>query len=91
MELSVLLLKGFHTSLEMHLQPLSALNGKELHTLRHIATFIYATNNVSKGIFTASPEVCFPTGSTIVVGNIASTESELAHAIVYGCFLQDCD
>ena len=88
MELRVLLLKSFHASIEMHLQPLPAMDGEKLHALRNISTFIYASNDVSKGIFAASPEVRFPTGSTIVVGNIASAETKLAHAIVYGCFLE---
>ena len=88
MELCVLLLEGFHASLEMYFQPLPALNGEELHTLRYVATFIYATNDISKGVFTASPKVRFPTGSTIVVGNVASAESELTYAIVDGCFLE---
>ena len=91
MELLVLLLKSFHASLEMHLQPFPALNGEELHTLRHIATFIYAANDVGKGVFAASPEVRFPTGSTIVVRDVAGTETKLAHAIVECCPLQGCD
>ena len=86
-EFLVLLLECFHASLEMYFQPLPTMDGEELHALRHIATFINAANDVSKGIFAASPEVCFPTGSTIVVGNIASAETKLAHAIVYASWL----
>jgi hypothetical protein len=72
----------------MYLQPFSAMNGEELHTLRYITTFIYTTNDVSKGVFAASTEISFPTGSTIVVGNVASTESELANPIVDGGLLK---
>ena len=58
-EFLVLFLEGFHASLEMHLQPLPALNGEELHALRNVTTFIYAANDINKSIFAASPEVSF--------------------------------
>ena len=88
MELRVLLLKGFHAAFKMHLQPLAAMNGEELHPFRHVATFIYSANDVCKGVIFACTEVRLPTGSTIVVGNVASAESELANAIVESCFLK---
>ena len=88
MEFLVLLLKGFHSALEKDFQPLAATNGEELHSIRHLATFICSADDVSKGVIFASTEISFPTGSTIVVGNVTGTESELADAVVDGCLLK---
>ena len=88
MEFLILLLKGFHTSLEMHLQPLVATNREELHSFWHLATFIYSTDDVCKNVLAASTKVCLPTGCTIVVGYVAGAERELADAVVDGCLLE---
>ena len=87
----VLLMKGFHATFEIHLQPLPAMNWKKFHPFRYIATFINTSNDVSKGIPAGSTEVCFPACSAIMVGDVASAESELANAIVESGFLQGCD
>ena len=91
MELLVLLLEGFHASLEMHLQPSAAMNGEELHPFRHVATFIYTADDVSKGVIFASAEISFPTGSTIVIWNVASAEPKLTNTIVKCRLLEGCD
>ena len=81
-ELMVLPLEGFHAALEMNLQPLAAVDGKELHTLRHAATLINAANHVGEGLVAASAEINLGTGHAIVVGDVAGAESELANAVV---------
>jgi hypothetical protein len=81
MELRVLLLKGFHATLKMHLQPLSAMNREELHAFWYVATFINTADNVGKCVFAASTEIHFCTDSAIVVGYVASAESKLTNAI----------
>ena len=88
MEFLILLLKGFHTSLEMNFQPLAAMNREELHSLRHLATFINTANDVCKGVLAASTKVCLPTGCTIVVGDVAGAEPEFADTVVDGCLLK---
>ena len=88
MELRVLLLKGFHATLKMHLQPSAAMNGEELHSCGHVATFINTANDVSKGVLAASTKVMFGTGCTIVVGDVAGTKSELTNAILKCSFLK---
>ena len=72
----------------MNLQPLAAVDGKELHTLRHAATLINAANHVGEGLVAASAEINLGTGHAIVVGDVAGTESELADAVVDGCLLK---
>ena len=84
----VLLLKGFHASLEMHLQPLATMNREKLHSLRHPTTFIYSADDVCKGVLAASTKVCLPTGCTIMVGSVAGAEPKLSDTIVDGCLLK---
>ena len=90
-ELLELLLEGFHTALEMNLHPLAIVDRKESHTLRHAATLINTTNHVSESFAAASTEVLFGTSHTVVVRDVAGTESELADAVVDGRLLKGCD
>ena len=87
-ELLELLLEGFHTSLEMNLQPFAAADGKESHTLRHTATLINTANHVGEGLVAASAKIHFCTGHAVVVGDVAGTESEPADAVVDGRLLK---
>ena len=87
-ELLVLLLEGFHAALEMNLQPFAIANRKEPHTLRHAATLIYTTYHVGESLAAASTKIHFCTGHTVVVRDVAGTESELADAVVDGSLLK---
>ena len=57
--------------------PFAALNGKKLHTLRHITTFIYSSNDVSESFVAARAKVDISTSHAVMVGNITSAESKL--------------
>ena len=84
----VLLLKGFHSSLEMHFQPLAAADGEKFHALGNAAAFINAANNVGESLGAASAEINLGAVHAVVVGNIAGAESEFSYAVVDGGLLK---
>lgn len=84
----VLLLEGFHASLEMNLQPLAAADGEKLHAIRHAATLVDTANHVGESFAATSTKVLFGTGHAVMIWDVAGAESELTDTVVDGRLLK---
>ena len=81
MELRKLLLESLHPALEMYLEPFAGMDREEPHPLGYIAPFVDATNDIGKGLVYAFRKIILGTSGTIVVRQIAGTETEFAYLV----------
>ena len=83
-----LLLKGFQSSLEMHLQPLSVADGVERHALRYPASLVDSADDIGESLCVAWCKVLHAAHSAVVVGDAAGTESVLSDSVFESSLLE---